>query len=305
MVRHEAFIGNIPPAAGEHEDELKAIFEKAGRVLSLRLVKDKESGRIKGFGFCEYGSAADVQLAIKLCNNHPYQGRQIRVDAAGGSSSGGADATGRGGGAPAPAGPTCTKPRLAAELDTFNPSRLWDIMNEFQIFMKRHPQHAQQVLAENPILGEALLAIRARIIAQPAQQPIPAPAPAPPLQQQQQQQRGYPQQPPPPPQQQRMQVPPQQQQQQQQQQQMRGYQQQQAPRPQQQGWAPQVQYAQQGAPHMQQQPPPQQGWAAPPQQHQQQQQGWAAPPGQAPPQPQYQQQPQQQQQQRYDPRMRR
>uniref|UniRef100_A0A673GW90 Cleavage stimulation factor subunit 2-like n=1 Tax=Sinocyclocheilus rhinocerous TaxID=307959 RepID=A0A673GW90_9TELE len=46
------FVGNIPYEATE--EQLKDIFSEVGLVVSFRLVYDRETGKPKGYGFCEY-----------------------------------------------------------------------------------------------------------------------------------------------------------------------------------------------------------------------------------------------------------
>ncbi|KAG5894096.1 hypothetical protein JTB14_003952 [Gonioctena quinquepunctata] len=46
------FVGNIPYEATE--EKLKDIFGEVGQVLSFKLVFDRETGKPKGYGFCEY-----------------------------------------------------------------------------------------------------------------------------------------------------------------------------------------------------------------------------------------------------------
>ena len=46
------FVGNIPYEATE--EQLKDIFSEVGSVVSFRLVYDRETGKPKGYGFCEY-----------------------------------------------------------------------------------------------------------------------------------------------------------------------------------------------------------------------------------------------------------
>jgi RNA recognition motif-containing protein len=46
------------------------------------LIKDRDSGRSKGFGFVEMESAADAQAAIAKFNNYDYQGRNLTVNIA-------------------------------------------------------------------------------------------------------------------------------------------------------------------------------------------------------------------------------
>jgi RNA recognition motif-containing protein len=45
------------PGAGLTEEQIIDIFNSAGKVLSFRLVYDRETGRPKGFGFAEYPDA--------------------------------------------------------------------------------------------------------------------------------------------------------------------------------------------------------------------------------------------------------
>lgn len=45
-----------------------------------RLVNDRETGKPKGFGFCEYGDAETAQSAIRNLNNVDFHGRNLRVD---------------------------------------------------------------------------------------------------------------------------------------------------------------------------------------------------------------------------------
>eukprot|EP00429_Kryptoperidinium_foliaceum_P137342 CAMPEP_0176286132 /NCGR_PEP_ID=MMETSP0121_2-20121125/52741_1 /TAXON_ID=160619 /ORGANISM="Kryptoperidinium foliaceum, Strain CCMP 1326" /LENGTH=62 /DNA_ID=CAMNT_0017626665 /DNA_START=1 /DNA_END=186 /DNA_ORIENTATION=+ len=50
--RSTVFVGNIPYDATE--EDLKAIFSRAGVVDSLRLVYDKDSRQPKGYAFCDF-----------------------------------------------------------------------------------------------------------------------------------------------------------------------------------------------------------------------------------------------------------
>ena len=45
-----------------------------------RIVTDRETGRQKGFGFCEYHDVATAQSAQRNLNGHELNGRHIRVD---------------------------------------------------------------------------------------------------------------------------------------------------------------------------------------------------------------------------------
>lgn len=74
------FVGNIPYDASE--DELKAIFNKAGAVESFRLVYDKETKQPKGYGFCDYADADVAVAAIRNLSDVEFNGRRLRIDLA-------------------------------------------------------------------------------------------------------------------------------------------------------------------------------------------------------------------------------
>ena len=72
------FVGNIPYDATE--EELRAIFQKVGPVISFRLMYDKETRTPKGFGFCEYRDIETAYSCMRNLNDADYQGRPLRVD---------------------------------------------------------------------------------------------------------------------------------------------------------------------------------------------------------------------------------
>merc|ERR1712137_1078134 len=74
------FVGNIP--YGVTEEQLKDIFGEAGSVVSFRIVHDRETGRSKGFGFCEYQDPSSAQNAMRDLNGYELNGRTLRVDTA-------------------------------------------------------------------------------------------------------------------------------------------------------------------------------------------------------------------------------
>ncbi|ELR10329.1 hypothetical protein VC83_07944 [Pseudogymnoascus destructans] len=93
------FIGGL----AWHTDEtaLRAKFEEFGAVEEAVVVKDRDTGRSRGFGFVRYGQEADADAAIAAMNNIEFDGRTIRVDKAserGAGGGGGGFGGGRGGG---------------------------------------------------------------------------------------------------------------------------------------------------------------------------------------------------------------
>ena len=60
-------------------EELEAAFAKFGEVTSAKIVRDKETGRSKGFGFVEMPNESEAQAAIAGLNEQEFDGRVIVV----------------------------------------------------------------------------------------------------------------------------------------------------------------------------------------------------------------------------------
>jgi len=92
------FIGGL--AWHTDENALRQKFEEFGAVEEAVVVKDRDTGRSRGFGFVRYSQEADAEAAITAMNNIEFDGRTIRVDKASerGSGGGGGFSGGRGGG---------------------------------------------------------------------------------------------------------------------------------------------------------------------------------------------------------------
>jgi len=95
------FIGGL----AWHTDEaaLRQKFEEFGAVEEAVVVKDRDTGRSRGFGFVRYTQEQDAENAINAMNNVEFDGRTIRVDKAsergsGGGGGGGGFSRGGGGG---------------------------------------------------------------------------------------------------------------------------------------------------------------------------------------------------------------
>lgn len=62
--------------------ELEEAFAKHGKVISAVVIKDRDSGQSKGFGFVEMEDNAEAQTAIKELNDQELSGRKIMVNQA-------------------------------------------------------------------------------------------------------------------------------------------------------------------------------------------------------------------------------
>lgn len=107
------------------DEGLGAAFAPFGKLVSAKVVKDRETGRSRGFGFVEYETEDEAKKALDAMNNKELDGRTIRIDLAreggpgagpggprrfgppgggGGGYGGGGGGYGGGGGGPRPFG---------------------------------------------------------------------------------------------------------------------------------------------------------------------------------------------------------
>lgn len=64
------------------DEELQQLFAEHGKVISAVVIKDRDSGQSKGFGFVEMEDATEAQNAIKELNGKDVSGRSIMVNEA-------------------------------------------------------------------------------------------------------------------------------------------------------------------------------------------------------------------------------
>src|SRR5512134_146269 len=79
-MENKLYVGNLPYTATE--DDLKNHFSQAGNVTSVALIKDRATGRAKGFGFVELATAEEAQKAITMFHGQDFMGRTITVNVA-------------------------------------------------------------------------------------------------------------------------------------------------------------------------------------------------------------------------------
>jgi RNA recognition motif-containing protein len=94
------YVGNLPYSATE--EQLTELFSRAGKVDSVRVMRDMATGRARGFAFVEMGSDEDAQKAISEFHEQQMEGRALVVNEARpkpeGGFGGGGGGRGRGGG---------------------------------------------------------------------------------------------------------------------------------------------------------------------------------------------------------------
>jgi len=72
------YVGNLSWTMTD--DDLNNLFSQYGTITSAKVLKDKVSGRSKGFGFVEMDDNDAAQTAIAALNDNEVQGRKLKVN---------------------------------------------------------------------------------------------------------------------------------------------------------------------------------------------------------------------------------
>ncbi|XP_030220538.1 cold inducible RNA binding protein a isoform X3 [Gadus morhua] len=88
------FIGGL--SFDTNEESLMAAFAKYGNIAKVDVIRDKDTGRSRGFGFVKFDNADEAKDALEGMNGKSLDGRSIRVDEAGRGRSGGSRGGSRG-----------------------------------------------------------------------------------------------------------------------------------------------------------------------------------------------------------------
>jgi RNA recognition motif-containing protein len=94
-LRNKLYVGNLPFSVTE--EELRELCEKHGRVESVHVVMDRETGRPRGFAFVEFQEASGAEAAQRALDGSQVGDRTIRVNEAHERRGGGGFRGGRGG----------------------------------------------------------------------------------------------------------------------------------------------------------------------------------------------------------------
>jgi RNA recognition motif-containing protein len=74
------YVGNLPYTTVDAD--LQTLFSQAGTVKSAQVIRDRASGRSKGFGFVEMSSSDEAQSAITMFHGKDFSGRPLTVNLA-------------------------------------------------------------------------------------------------------------------------------------------------------------------------------------------------------------------------------
>ncbi|OCT67281.1 cleavage stimulation factor, 3' pre-RNA, subunit 2 isoform X1 [Xenopus laevis] len=155
------FVGNIPYEATE--EQLKDIFSEVGPVVSFRLVYDRETGKPKGYGFCEYQDQETALSAMRNLNGREFSGRALRVDNAA-SEKNKEELKSLGTGAPIiespygdPVSPEDAPESISRAVASLPPEQMFELMKQMKLCVQNSPQEARNMLLQNPQLAYALL----------------------------------------------------------------------------------------------------------------------------------------------------
>ena len=74
------YVGNLSKSTTEAE--LKALFEQAGKVAAVEVIKERGTGQSKGFGFITMTDQAEAEKAISQFNGYSLADRELKVNVA-------------------------------------------------------------------------------------------------------------------------------------------------------------------------------------------------------------------------------
>ncbi len=79
--KNKVYVGNLEYSVTE--DDLKSFFEEKDiQTTEITVIKDKYTGRSKGFGFVEVNSEEEIQKAVETLNDQDLKGRKVKVSKA-------------------------------------------------------------------------------------------------------------------------------------------------------------------------------------------------------------------------------
>lgn len=133
----------------------------------VRLVTDRETGKPKGYGFCEYADGATALSAMRNLNGYEVNGRNLRVDFADGgdksSSTNNNNSSNNNGYSndkhhhPTSVSGEAIIQAIEGAISRFGPLKLYDMLVELKEHARQRPDHTKSMLTANPALTHAII----------------------------------------------------------------------------------------------------------------------------------------------------
>jgi RNA recognition motif-containing protein len=80
IMETKLYVGNL--SYDTTETSLRTAFEQSGTVVEVAIIKDRDTGRMKGFAFVTMSSAEEAQNAIQSLNEKMLDNRELKVNIA-------------------------------------------------------------------------------------------------------------------------------------------------------------------------------------------------------------------------------
>ena len=79
-MNRKLYVGNLPYETTE--SDLQALFDAAGQVSTINIVRDRATGQPRGFAFVEMTDVEGARRAISELDKHQFGGRSLTVNEA-------------------------------------------------------------------------------------------------------------------------------------------------------------------------------------------------------------------------------
>jgi len=76
-MNRKVYVANLPFQAGV--PELKTLFSKAGDVMSVKIVEDRQTGQPRGIAFVEMSTQWEARRAVSMLNRTDFMGKNLMV----------------------------------------------------------------------------------------------------------------------------------------------------------------------------------------------------------------------------------
>jgi RNA recognition motif-containing protein len=76
-MNRKVYVANLPSQATEAE--IKALFSKAGAVMSVKIVQDRQTGRPRDIAFVEMSTQWEGRRAVSMLNRQDFTGKNLLV----------------------------------------------------------------------------------------------------------------------------------------------------------------------------------------------------------------------------------